>query len=861
MKTKSRAKKVLGAVLSLGLLNMGSPAPYWLLNRGSQGSMSATAGLFARGPLAAASALLGALLSPPDAAAQTFEIMNKLLVDGSSTFKGATLFVATTAPTAYAGTGTIYYDQSANALEAENNGAGGFAPLTLQGNTFNGTNELVQLNGSGQLPALSGTNLTNLQWGQLTGGLPVNCSANNYVSGIGSGGTLTCTVPPGTGLTSVTTNATLAGNGTGGSPLGLNLGNANAWTGTQSFSGEVGAIGGGTYGFPSKTSQGGYISWDNLTGQGEMDFLNNEGGGSGGFAFFNANSAGVVLSTPVVISGSGNVGIGTTNPLFTLEVNGKIINMAAYNGNNNLNQYDLGVNTVGAGSSIYSYGLICAGNATAACTGANGVVIDGSGSNVYGNTYLTGSGNSYFDGGNVGIGTTSPVADLEVHGGSMLDSSGGSVYHYRNVLHYYDGTASVTGTLEIIMPNGWTNTMLQATIRGYDYTANGAWEVRTGGYNYASTPAWYNTSADISGRAPFNEVRLAYDSSLSKNVILLGTTSTVWAYPAIDVADFVASYSNQTSWGSGWSAAFLTSEGNIADASAPAIDLYDSAGAIGVGTTAPNAGAGNLTVAGTTFFGTGSTYQVTSGGAATLAGDVCTTAAGGLVPCNGNNHGTIGTSAPDAWASVYAYDIYGNMHPGAPDLAERYPGDVAPGDVVVLSREPQKNATVLDQSSVGPHDSPAGASIPVAVEKSNVPYQADIFGVVSTAPGIELSDPKDESNPPIALTGRVPVKVDLEGGPIKIGDYLTSSSRPGYAMKATGPGATVGIALENFGTDETEGNGKTGKILCFVHVGEDASLYKERLDQEQSEINAQNGVISDLRLQLNRLEERLGDGK
>ncbi|HVA67392.1 MAG TPA: hypothetical protein VNK24_10790, partial [Elusimicrobiota bacterium] len=90
------------------------------------------------------------------------------------------------------------------------------------------------------------------------------------------------------------------------------------------------------------------------------------------------------------------------------------------------------------------------------------------------------------------------------------------------------------------------------------------------------------------------------------------------------------------------------------------------------------------------------------------------------------------------------------------------------------------------------------------------------------------------------------------------------SSRPGYAMKATKPGATVGIALENFAGREgkgTKGGGRTGKILCFVHVGEDASLYKERLDQEQSEINEQNGVISDLRLQLNRLEERLGDGK
>ena len=36
----------------------------------------------------------------------------------------------------------------------------------------------------------------------------------------------------------------------------------------------------------------------------------------------------------------------------------------------------------------------------------------------------------------------------------------------------------------------------------------------------------------------------------------------------------------------------------------------------------------------------------------------------------------------------------------------------------------------------------------------------------------------------MALTGQVPVKVTTENGPIKKGDLLASSSKPGYAMKA-----------------------------------------------------------------------------
>jgi hypothetical protein len=45
--------------------------------------------------------------------------------------------------------------------------------------------------------------------------------------------------------------------------------------------------------------------------------------------------------------------------------------------------------------------------------------------------------------------------------------------------------------------------------------------------------------------------------------------------------------------------------------------------------------------------------------------------------------------------------------------------------------------------------------------------------------------------------GKLPVKVSLENGPIKIGDYLTSSNHPGVAMKATEPGKVIGIALES----------------------------------------------------------------
>ncbi len=62
---------------------------------------------------------------------------------------------------------------------------------------------------------------------------------------------------------------------------------------------------------------------------------------------------------------------------------------------------------------------------------------------------------------------------------------------------------------------------------------------------------------------------------------------------------------------------------------------------------------------------------------------------------------------------------------------------------------------------------------------------------------------------PVALAGRVPVKVDAGFGAIAPGDALSPSPVPGVAMRADGRGPVVGIALEGM----AEGR---GKIEAFI---------------------------------------------
>jgi hypothetical protein len=99
-------------------------------------------------------------------------------------------------------------------------------------------------------------------------------------------------------------------------------------------------------------------------------------------------------------------------------------------------------------------------------------------------------------------------------------------------------------------------------------------------------------------------------------------------------------------------------------------------------------------------------------------------------------------------------------------------------------------------------------------QKSTKPYDPTVLGIVSTQPGMVLGSATGQGTPVlVALSGRVPVKVSTENGEIKAGDYLTTSSTSGVAMKATKAGAIIGTAMTGYNKDGV------GMVVAFVKSG------------------------------------------
>ena len=85
-----------------------------------------------------------------------------------------------------------------------------------------------------------------------------------------------------------------------------------------------------------------------------------------------------------------------------------------------------------------------------------------------------------------------------------------------------------------------------------------------------------------------------------------------------------------------------------------------------------------------------------------------------------------------------------------------------------------------------------------------------IFGVIQEQPLLVYRVVETDGKP-VVRSGIAQVNVTNKGGPIKYGDYITSSEIPGKGQKSTGVGTVLGVALAAFSEEE-------GKIPVAIKV-------------------------------------------
>lgn len=121
---------------------------------------------------------------------------------------------------------------------------------------------------------------------------------------------------------------------------------------------------------------------------------------------------------------------------------------------------------------------------------------------------------------------------------------------------------------------------------------------------------------------------------------------------------------------------------------------------------------------------------------------------------------------------------------------------------------------------------------PFVVAKSTRPCDENLLGFIvnpqSGAGGKKLN----EHYLPLAVYGYFPAKVTTENGMIRRGDPLTSSSKAGYAMKATQACKIIGFALED--TD------REGKIQVFAHLSEYTAPQVAALQAQVEQLRREN---------------------
>lgn len=206
-------------------------------------------------------------------------------------------------------------------------------------------------------------------------------------------------------------------------------------------------------------------------------------------------------------------------------LSGRPSNLAGLAGSESIRNDLIGINASGQ---MYGLG---AGNGIAVSNGQISVGADGR---------LTG----------IGTGNNTPVSnDVTSVGGRRIAEPNGGFFSEEGF--------SLFGAIYMVLPAGWTDTMLRFDVEIYEYSGGAVQTYSVGGYTWSGPPqSWLNHHVSYVGSpAAKREVRLVRDTSTGRPAIIIGRYDGQWQYPKVRVRNLLLGFVNFNDgfgWGSPW---------------------------------------------------------------------------------------------------------------------------------------------------------------------------------------------------------------------------------------------------------------------------------------------------------------------